>query len=63
MVSSRKGITFLPESMREEQSNYVCLPLIPPAAFYLVIAYRKSSILSKPVKDLIMLLLKACDNL
>ena len=62
MVGCRKGIAFLPESMWEKKSNYVCLPLTHPAAFYLVIAYRKSSILSKPVKDLIKLLLKACDN-
>ncbi len=62
MVSCRKGIAFLPESVAEEQSNYVCLPLNQPANFHLVIAYRKSSILTKPVKDLIMMLLKACDN-
>ncbi len=62
MVSCRKGIAFLPESVGEEESNYVCLPLNQPANFHLVIAYRKSSILTKPVKDLIMMLLKACDN-
>ncbi|MTK06186.1 MAG: LysR family transcriptional regulator [Hungatella sp.] len=62
MVNCYKGIAFLPESVREEEDNYVCLPLTPPAAFYIVIAYRKSSVLSKPVKDLIKLLLKACEN-
>jgi DNA-binding transcriptional LysR family regulator len=62
MVSCRKGIAFLPESAVEEENNYVCLPLTPPAAFYIVIAYRKSCSLSKPVKDLIKLLLRVCDN-
>jgi len=54
--------TFLPESVREEEGSYVCLSLTPPATFYVVIAYRKSSILSKPVKNLIKLLLKACET-
>lgn len=59
MVSCHKGIAFLPESAVEEENNYVCLPLTPPSAFYIVIAYRKSCSLSKPVKDLIKLLLRA----
>ncbi len=62
MVGCRKGIAFLPESMKKGESNYVCLPLTHTSAFYLVIAYRKSSTLSKPVKDLIKLLLKAYDH-
>lgn len=59
MVSNHKGITFLPKSMKHDSDSYICFSLNPPATFHIVIAYHKSTVLTGPVRDLIMLLLKA----
>ena len=58
MIRNRKGIGFLPKSMKEAE-NCVFFPLSPPASFHVVIAYHKSIILSKPMRELILLLLQA----
>lgn len=62
MVSNHKGVAFLPSSMAQDCDRYVCFSLDPPAIFHIVIAYHKSIILTKPVRDLILLLLKAYDG-
>ncbi|MDO5349745.1 MAG: LysR family transcriptional regulator [Lachnospiraceae bacterium] len=62
MVSNHKGIAFLPSSMAQDSDRYVCFSLDPPATFHIVIAYHKSMLLTKPVRDLILLLLKAYDS-
>lgn len=61
MVVSHKAVAFLPKSMEHASEGYVCFSLVPPALFHIVIAYHKSIYLSSPVRDLIMLLLKAYD--
>lgn len=60
MVCNGKGAAFLPRSMTKNADGYVCFPLSPPAVFHIVIAYHKSIVLTKPMKDLITLLLKSC---
>lgn len=62
MVSNHKGIAFLPKSMEHDVGSLVCFPLRPPALFHIMIAYHKSTVLSGPVRDLILLLLKAYDR-
>lgn len=59
MVIHHRGIAFLPRSMEQEEGGYVCFPLNPPVVFHVTIAYHKGTLLSKPLKDLITLLLKA----
>ena len=59
MVVSHNAAAFLPKSMVQDEGGYECFSLEPPALFHIVIAYHKSTLLSPPVKDLIMLLLKA----
>ena len=59
MIINHKGAGFLPKSMEHDSNRYTCFPLNPPTFFYIVIAYHKGTILSKPVKDLIKLLLAA----
>lgn len=63
MVVNHKGITFLPKSMMVDHDDcgYHCFSLDPPASFHVVIAYHKGTLLSKPLRDLIMLLLQAYD--
>lgn len=61
MVINHRGITFLPKSMEHDSDGYVCFSLNPPAIFHIVIAYHKSTMLTGPVRDLILLLLKACE--
>lgn len=58
MVSNHKGIAFLPRSM-DHGEGCRCFSLDPPAVFRVVIAYHKGIVLSKPLRNLIMLLLKA----
>ncbi len=62
MVSNHKGVAFLPRSMAKEDERYLCFSLDPPAVFHIVIAYHKSILLSRPMRDLIMLLLHAYDD-
>ena len=59
MVCNHKGIAFLPRSMKHDSSQCLYFSLNPPSQFHIVIAYPKSSNLSKPIRDLIMLMLKA----
>lgn len=59
MVINQKGITFLPRSMSAD--GCCCFSLNPPAVFHVVIAYHKAIQLSKPMRSLIMLLLKTYD--
>ncbi|MCD8021190.1 MAG: LysR family transcriptional regulator [Clostridiales bacterium] len=62
MVLNQEGITFLPRYMMQEKDGLVSFSLTPPAYFHIVIAYHKSITLSRPVKDLIKLILESSDG-
>lgn len=62
MVVQQRGIAFLPRSMEQTSDRCICLPLDPPAVFHIVIAYHKGFILTRPIRDLIMLLLKTYET-
>lgn len=58
MVANQKGIAFLPRSLSNHSSGCRLFSLTPPVTFQIVIAYPKSNILTEPVRNLILLLLK-----
>ena len=61
MVANHKGLAFIPRSMKA--SKDICrFPVEPPAVFYVGAAYHKGSVLSKPVNDLIQILLRIYDS-
>ena len=62
MVINHRGISFLPESVREEGDGCAYFSLNPPAVFYVAAAFPKGTPLTKPVRDLVMLLLKTYDR-
>ena len=57
MVASGKAAAFLPRSLVQENDGCACFPLTPPAAFHIVIAYHKTTVLTGALRDLVMLLL------
>ena len=60
MVANHKGIAFLPKSMEAPGAGYVSFSLQPPEVFNVVIAYQKSLIPSKALRDLISLIKQNC---
>lgn len=58
MVANKKGAAFLPRSMDRNGDGCSFFSLSPPAVFHVVIAYHKSTVLTGPMRDLIMLLLE-----
>ncbi|MDO4268450.1 MAG: LysR family transcriptional regulator [Eubacteriales bacterium] len=61
MVRNKKGVAFLPKSMDPKPAGYVRFSLDPPAVFHVVAAYHKSIVLSEPLRDMIMVLLREYD--
>ena len=57
MVASGKAAAFLPRSLAQENDGCAYFPLTPPAAFHIVIAYHKTTVLTGALRDLVMLLL------
>ncbi|HIT63812.1 MAG TPA: LysR family transcriptional regulator [Candidatus Ventrimonas merdavium] len=62
MVQNHKGLAFLPRSMKTDEAQITRFSLTPPAEFFVVIAYHKGAILTKPMKSLIRVLLEAYDG-
>lgn len=62
MVQNHKGFSFLPRSMKTDESQIARFSLDPPADFFVVIAYRKNMILTKPMKGLVRILLEAYEG-
>lgn len=62
MVAHQKGIAFLPRSAAGQLHGCRLFSLQPPVLFQIVIAYPKSSILTGPVRDLILLLLQDAES-
>lgn len=58
MVANQKGIAFLPRSVYRHAEGCRLFSLPAPMIFHVVIAYQKGIILTGPIRDLIMLLLK-----
>lgn len=58
MVKDHKGLTFLPRSMEGTDEDCTLFSLTPPAVFHIVIAWPRSAVLTRPVRDLTMLLLR-----
>lgn len=58
MVANGKGIAFLPRSVYDHAEGCHLFSLPEPMIFHVVIAYSKGIILTGPIRDLIMLLLK-----
>lgn len=62
MVANNKGAAFLPRSVSSQVSGCQLFSLRTPVTFQIVIAYPKSNILTGPVRDLILLLLKNAEQ-
>lgn len=62
MVMNRRGNAFLPKAMDCRDGSCRCFSLNPPASFQTVIAFHKGKVLSRAIKDLVMLLLKAYEQ-
>ena len=62
MVANQKGIAFLPRSAASHATGCRLFSLRTPVTFQIVIAYPKSNILTGPVRDLILLLLKNAET-
>ncbi len=62
MVANQKGIAFLPRSVSGHITGCRLFSLHTPVKFQIVIAYPKSNVLTGPVRDLILLLLKNAEN-
>lgn len=58
MVANEKGIAFLPRSVYADADGCRLFSLPEPVIFHVVIAYAKGIVLTGPIRDLIMLLLK-----
>lgn len=63
MVINGRGNAFLPRSMDHDSDRYRCFSLEPRAEFHIVMAFYKSKPLTKAVKDIILLLLNAYENM
>lgn len=57
MVANKRGAAFLPRSMVREEDGCSFFSITPPAVFHITAAYHKSTVLTGPMRDLIMLLL------
>lgn len=57
MVAEGKGAAFLPRSLSAPDDGCAYFPLNPPAYYHIVIACHQSSVISGPIRDLILLLL------
>ena len=62
MVANQKGIAFLPRSAASHATGCRLFSLRTPVTFQIVIAYPKSNVLTGPVRDLILLLLKNAET-
>lgn len=62
MVANGKGIAFLPRSAGGQLHGCRLFSLKPQVTFQIAIAYPKSNALTRPVRDLILLLLKQAEN-
>ena len=62
MVANGKGIAFLPRSASGQLHGCRLFSLKPRVTFQIAISYPKSNALTKPVRDLILLLLKSAEK-
>ena len=62
MVANGKGIAFLPRSASGQLHGRRLFSLKPRVTFQIAISYPKSNALTKPVRDLILLLLKSAEK-
>ncbi len=62
MVANQKGIAFLPRSASSNANGCRLFSLRSSIIFQIVIAYPKSNVLTKPVRNLILLLLKDAEK-
>lgn len=62
MVEDHKGLAFLPRSMSGKNERIRCFSIDPPAEFFVVIVYHKGNVLTKPVKDLIRVMLETYEG-